>query len=777
MKTKEIQEKYAKDYSGGKLSRPAIMEYADQEQLDKLCLAWCQYVYGSYCSNETIVQFGGYSRYSGRTMRELRMYGRGANTAEKYQKILDPTDHSGEGYYNISWDTVKIYSSKFRNIVRGMMDAIKFDFQTNAIDETARKERELKKNRAKISLNPAMQKLGGALGLKQAYPPGTSEQDVDILFKLGGERLAYEILMNAAILSTMYESRWEDVIRDMLIDDGIDIGILATETYLEKATRKVKANYVDPENLVARASAYPDGRDRDFAGYFSEVSISELRMRCDLPEKDIYLIAKKYMGAMGNAQAIGAYRESFPNRSFREEYMASKGYQVYDNFRVQLLKLYFICGETEKYIMGVHPDGNRIYDQVEPGASLDKSDVKRGKSFEEKHIQNVYSCYWVVGTDCVFDCQKEYGIVRYGEPGNKQATLPLKVWVYDGPSITESCIGYIDDINLATFKKRHALAKLPPGPRMVVDKSKLRDSVMIGKDSYSLTDLTALFEKTGIMVVESKGEFDVPGMQSSQTSPFQFLPAGVVEDINIFFQEIAGAIEGIRSVTGINEVADGTARGDILVGVASGLQTATNNSLRPHFRMYESLFRENCQYWMKKWQVALVGGQIDIRYTPIGEDMVKAANLTEMLMDYEFGVTLEVLPNDEEKILLLRHLFELWTKGGMRADDYFVAESMVKGNKMKQAKLFISRAVDAREKEMHAKQMQMVQANGEANAITATATERAHALTVEVETKAKIMLAMEEHKLTIQRLREEHRLKMLEKGYEVTMDAMVSTQQ
>lgn len=770
----EIQRNYADAMEKGRLYRPLQMEYSSQEELDQLCLAWAKYVYGSYCSNETILRFGGYSQYSKRSLRELRMYGRGANAPEKYQKILDPADQSGEGYYNISWDTVKIYASKFRNIVRGMVDAIKFDFQTNAIDETARKERELEKNKTKLRVNPRMQVLMNATGYKAPsdVPPGASEADIDLLYKLGGKRLGYEILMTNAILATMYESRWEDVIRDMLIDDIIDCGIAASDTYLERTTGKVKAKYVDPEQIIARASKYPDGRDRDFAGYLEEMSFSELRMASGLPEKDIYLIAKKYVGLMGNAHTLGSSAGSFTDRSFREEYLASRGRQVYDNFRVQTLRLYFICQETEKYVVGFHKGGNQIYDKVGNGAKLAEADLKRGKSFDQKTVQNVYSCRWIVGTDYVFDCSLEYGIVRQGEPGNKRAVLPMKIWTYDGPSITESCVGYIDDINIATFKKRHALAKLPPGPRMVVDKSKLRDSVTIGKDTYSLVDLTSLFEKTGIMVVETKGEFDLPGMQASQSSPFQFMPTGLIEDLNLFFQEIAAGIEGLRNVTGINEVADGSISREILVGVASGLQSATNNSLRPHLRVYESLFRDTIQYWMLKWQVALLNGDIDVKYTPIGEDTVKMATLTQTLMDYEFGVTLEILPNEEEKILLLRHLFDLWVKGGLRADDYFVAEGMIKGNKMKAAKLYIAKAVDAREKELKANQLQMIQANGESNAIAATATERARAITIDKETQAKMLLANQEFELEIKRMREEFSLRMREKGYDTTIEGV-----
>ena len=128
-----------------------------------------------------MLTWGGCSRVTGRSLRELRMYGRGANGPEKYQKLLDASDQAGEGYYNISWDTVKIYSSKFRNIVRGMMDSMKFDFQTNAIDETARKERELTKNKMKLQVNPRMRQLLESTGKMPSTPMGFTTQDVDIL--------------------------------------------------------------------------------------------------------------------------------------------------------------------------------------------------------------------------------------------------------------------------------------------------------------------------------------------------------------------------------------------------------------------------------------------------------------------------------------------------------------------------------------------------------------------------------------------------------------------
>lgn len=764
------RKQYQDEYKAGKLQKPLMMNAESPDELAQLCLAWCKYAYGSYCSDETLVGFGGTSMHSGRSMTELRLYGRGAQGPQKYQKILDCEDENGEGYYNISWDTVKIYS-KFRNLVRGKMDAIKFDFQTNSVDSSSRKEREFKKAKQKIAVNPNMQALIQATGVIPAaareVPPGATEKDIDMMYKLGGQRLAHEMLMNSALMTTIYESRWEDTIRDMMIDDVIDIGIVAADTYIEKATGKVKAAYVDPEQLVAKASKYPDGRDRDFAGYFEDMTIGELRMRSGLSEKELYLIAKKYMGEFNNRASITGFEDSFTSRSFREDYMARKGNQIYDNFRVRVLHLYFISCETEKYIIGKHYGmGNEIYDKVDPDSTLDKKDIKRGKKMDEKTVQYVYSANWIIGTDHVFDYGIEYGVVRQGEFGNKRAVLPLKIWSYDGPSLTEACIGYIDDINIATFKKRNALSKLPPGPRMVLDKSKLRDYVTIGKDNYSILDITGIFQRTGILVVESKGEFNIPGMEASQSRPIDFVPTGLIEDINLFLQEIAVGIEGIRSVTGINEVADGSLSKDMLVGVASGLQAATNTSLRPYMRMYESIFRDCCQYWMLKWQVAVVNGEIDLTYTPIGEDTFNAARLTDNIMDYEFGIQLEILPNDEEKQMLLQHVFALWQNGGIPVDDYFVVENFVKTNQVKAAKLYISKAVASHMERMRAQEMDRIRANGEANAITVTATERAKAMTLQEETKASIAIEAAKHKNKIEQMMKEFELRMKEKGYD-----------
>jgi len=710
---------------------------------DPFYLKMCKYIWSQYNNSGSTTEYGGYSGGSGKSFSELRLYALGLQGKRRYLELLDDCDEfTNEGYLNLNQEIVQILP-KFRDIVKGKMLSMGFEITTQALDELSSKARLNQSNKMRLLTSPMIKEFMEKTGIG---PPDVelpqyikTAEEVDVWIKMGGVRLEWEMAMADALQSTQYESHWE-TIKEKNIEDIVDLGICAIKTIVHKKTHKVISDYVDPEKLIIQKSKYADHRDSTYAGEVRSVTIGQLRMESDLTEGQLMKIAKKYKGRNGNSNEFSTPSGIEWEKSYRGDYDFNSSDLSYNDFRVDVLECYFIAKDVERYLVGVREDeGNYIYDKVKRNAKLSSRMKKRGKKMDDNIIEKCYRCCWVIGCDEVYDNDVEYAIAKANKDGIKQALLPIQVYSNKSKSLVERCIAFVDDIQLATLKKRNALSKMAPGPRMVVDKSLLRDSVNIGGDVYSMLDLLTLYSKSGVLIVESKSEYE-GDEGGSNRPPFSFMPSGVQEDLQIFLTEIATNIDSIRQVTGINEVADGTSqKGDMLVGVMQNLSAATNNALRPHFNLLEGLTKNWARYTTLKWQTALMGGDIDINFIPIGDSVIKSISLSKELYMYDYGVMMTLVPTQEDKQLLMQNLHEMKAQQQIGVDDFFMLWSMVKNGDIKKAQLYLSKATKSHAALMHKRKMEEFEVQGKSNAEAAKVAEQERRLTMQAKMEGDLM--------------------------------------
>lgn len=733
-----MNKSYRDQYKAGKLQYPGSIMIP--ENLQAHCLQMAKYIYGCYCNNDTSIFCGGVNMRN-RPYSVLRAYARGVQDPTKYDKWMeDEEDVNGEHFMNISRDIVQILP-KFRDFIKGKFEEVEFDFNVTAVDPLARKEREINKAKRKLALRPQMKALFDATGMPSTARDQDvgieSDRDVDLLYALGGDRLFYEVLMRAGIMSVEYESEWKDELKDRIIDDLIDLNNFAIWTYVDRSG-KIKAKYVDPERLVIQKTSHNNHMGAQYGGYIENYSIGQLRMESELTERELVEIARRYSSFPAN-KGINNNFNTIGYDSFREMYYKQSQHQPYDQVTVQVMPICFIAAEAEKYVYGYHQrSGSMIFDPVARDAQLSRRDESRGKTFMENAIQYVYTAKWVVGTDYIFDCQKEYGTVRAGKPGFKTAQLPLHVYCGDTPSLVERCIGFVDDLQLATLKRRNTIARIPPGPRMVIDASKLNDSVTIGDQSYSMLEMTKMFPKTGYMIIQSKGEFDYLGQGAANGKPFEFLPLGIAEDLTVYSNEFHGAVASIKMVLGIEDI-NLSQQPDLLVGVMKGVEAQTNTSLRTTFKAYKLMNLMARKYWMIKWQCLLTEGDIQITYLPIGANTVESVTMLKELTSYEFGLMAEVLPSNEERTLLMQFLYSKRDTGQIDVHHVFAIEQQIRAGQIKLAQLYIAKAIREKQIMMQQQELEKIRANGEANSQPVIA-----------EMRAKMELNQQEHALAMQ---------------------------
>lgn len=710
-------------------------------------LKYAEFIWSMYANNETGISFD-HRTSSGKSFYELRKYAQGKQDREKYKDLLDEcTDpNKNEGYMNINWDNVKLMT-KFKDLVMGKMMGIDFDVMTQAVDEISTKKRTHQYTAMKTMAEPAIREMMQLTGFR---PQGVTlpdfiekPEDVDLYNKMGGIRLTHEIFMRDAIEISKYESSW-DTIADRLRSDIIDVNIAATRTYMESATGKVLHRHVLPENLIIESSAYNDHRDSSYAGEIITMSISQLRRECDMTEEEVECIAKLYKSNKSldnydydnlNSDYSGVYKQPTSQHKTRTT-------NSVDSLKIYVLDFAFIAKEVERYIIGMAEDNKELYEKVSNKASLKGRD-KKSKKIEDYTIEYVFTGKWIIGSEFVFDCKKETATVRQGKNGVKKSILPFTVYSDNRPSLVERCIPYIDEIQLAVLKQRNTVAKLPPGPRIAIDISKIEDTLTFGKESFSMMELLNIFPKTGVFLYRSTAEYEEYAY--NQRAPIEPIASGIQEDLAILRDLVLDNIQHIRNETGINEVADGTSQQrDMLVQVMEGLNAATNNALKPHYRIYQMLYFNQCKYTVLKWQVALLGGDIDGEYVPMGDTVIKKVKLSKDLYDYDFGIHLVMMPTEEDKQLLLQDLLSKNANGMIAPESYFMIYNMIRNGDIKKAQFFFAKASRDFMVEQHQREMEKIQAQAQSNAQSAQAAEAAKAQNIQLEAQLKMQLISHE---------------------------------
>ncbi len=737
-------EKYANEMRGGKL--PFVQSDNKDEAF---FLSRMKYYYGMYCTEACCVAPGGFqvNGPSRRTFKELRDHGRGAQSVEKYLDQIDPKIQKGKNRnkrrLNISHDLVKIYS-KFRAIVKGKFDDLVLIPGTEAIDEFAKLERLLKKNEIKVAKLPETQMILSGTGYQADAPDGIEDaSDVEYLYEIGDIRLGAEILMKDAIDVTMARNGWDDL-KTMVIEDIIDFNRFSVDIVNVNGIERIL--YVDPASWVNRPSIMPDFRDTDFRGYTSKKLISELLIEAPHLKSRV-----KQLEALRRGEWFKVGR--------REDYAIVGNY---NDFGVDVLKMYFLEHDTQRYVSGTHPRGSRIFERVGPEFTLSERAQKAGKTIEEYPILTLYECSWVIGTDIVYNYGPVDYIVQDGVEGNKEVCWPLIMYAGTDPSFTEKCIGFDDDLQTANLKLRSLISKLPPGPRMIVFQDLIADTVRIADEDYTILDILSNFQTEGVMVLRGTSEYGLPGEENPNTRrPIEFLPSGISEDIAILRTRIMDSIEMMRQATGINEVVDGTSKQqDMLKGVADSMRNAANAALSPDIKLFVSGFKAMCKYiGLKNKARVIVEKEVDFGALPISPGVIKTVKLGEEIAKYDWGIYVR-LETMENRQMLIQNLMD--RREMIPEDVFFSIWNSIQSGDYKKAQYVLSKASRKAKREEYERNMQIAGATANANAQAAAAAEQAKQQTLVVEFGQKKQLEEFLFKLESQKSKEDFERRITE---------------
>ncbi len=592
-----------------------------------------------------------------RDFHKLRLYARGEQSVAKYKNELSVDGDLS--YLNLDWTPVPILPKFVDVVVNGMQDR-EFKVKAYAQDALSQSKRSKYQDMiegqmaAKDILSDIQEQTGINPFVMDPEELPSSDEELSLYMNLN-YKPAVEIAEEEAI-DTMFSENHYDDIRKQLDYDSTVIGMsVAKHEFLPGSG--VKISYVDPANVVYSYTEDPHFKDCFYWGEIKTLPITELfKIDQSLTNEDLDEISKY-------------------SQSWFDYYNVAQFYENDIFYRDTCTLMYFNYKTSKKIVYK-----KKI---LEGGASklIEKDDtfnppqemMDEGR-FEkiEKTIDVWYSGVMVMGTNIILKWELEENMVR--PKSSSQHAIPNYVAVaprmYKGviESLVRRMIPFADLIQITHLKLQQVIARTVPDG-VYIDADGLNEVDLGNGAAYDPSDALRLYFQTGSVVGRS---YNQDGEYNQGKVPIQQLTSNSgASKTQMLIANYNHYLDMIRSVTGLNEARDGsTPSPDALVGVqklaALNSNTATRHILEGSLYIYRTL-AEALTY-----RIADVLEYSDFKddfINKIGKYNVSILNEISDLYIYDFGVFIELSPDEEQKAMLEQNIQMALSKGDINLED------------------------------------------------------------------------------------------------------------
>ena len=674
----------------------------------------------------------------------LRLYARGEQSVRKYK---DELAIDGDlSYLNLDWTPVPILPKFVDIVVNGMSDRL---FKVKAYSQDAMSQAKRSKYQDMIEgqmvAKDVLTEIKDMTGVDPfvTNPDDLPETDEELsLYMQLNYKPAIEIAEEEAINTIFEENHYQDTRKRIDYDLAV-IGIgMAKHEFLPGAG--VKVSYVDPANVVYSYTEDPYFKDCFYWGEIKTLPITELlKIDPTITQEQLSEISKY-------------------SQSWYDYYNVARFYENSIFYRDTATVLYFNYKTTKKivYKKKILENGNvRIIekdDQFNPPAEM----MDEGK-FEkiEKTIDVWYEGVMVMGTNILIKWSMSENMVR--PKSSSQHALPNYVAtaprMYKGSieSLVRRMIPFTDLIQLTHLKLQQVIARTVPDG-VFIDADGLNEVDLGNGSAYNPQDALRLYFQTGSVIGRS---YTQDGDFNNARVPIQQLTSNSgASKTQMLIANYNHYMDMIRSVTGLNEARDGsTPDPNSLVGVqklaALNSHTATRHILEGGLFIYRSL-SEAITY-----RIADVLEYADFKddfANKIGKYNVSILNEIKDLYIYDFGIFIEISPDEEQKAQVEANIQIALSKGDINLEDAIDIRE-IKNLKLANQLLKIKRIKkqDRQEKMEMQKQAMMAQQQIKSQELSAQVSMQK----VQLESQSKIQIKQAEVAFDIERMQAEAELK------------------
>lgn len=701
---------------------------------------------------------GGSCRYYDqfREFHRLRLYARGEQSIGKYKNEL--AVDGDLSYLNLDWTPVPILPKFVDIVVNGMQDRM---FKVSAYAEDAMSQSKRSRYQemiqgqmvAKDVLTTIQENTG--MNPFTMDPDDLPENDEELsLYMNLNYKPAIEIAEEEAINTLLADNKYIDL-RKRFDYDLTVLGLgIAKHEFLPGAG--VKVDYVDPANVVYSYTEDPHFKDCFYWGEIKTVPIVELKkIDPTLTNEDL--------------EKISQY-----SQSWYDYYNTAQFYQNDIFYKDTATIMYFNYKTTKKmvYKKKVYDNGNSKMiekdDQFNPPTEM----MEEG-NFEkmEKTIDVWYEGVMVMGTNIILKWEMAENMVR--PKSASQHAIPNYVAVaprmYKGniESLVRRMIPFADLIQITHLKLQQVIARTVPDG-VYIDADGLNEVDLGTGGSYNPEDALRLYFQTGSVIGRS---YTQDGEYNQGKVPIQQLTSNSgASKANMLISNYNHYLGMIRAVTGLNEARDGsTPDPNSLVGIqklaALNSNTATRHILDGSLYIYRSI-AEALTYRVS--DILEYADFKDEFVNQIGKYNVSILNDVKDLYLYDFGIFIEVSPDEEERAQLEQNIQMALSKQDINLEDAIDIREL-KNIKLANQLLKVKRIKKQERDEKMAMQKQAITAQQQLKSqelAAQTAMQK-----VQAESQAKMQLKQAEIAFEIEKMKNEAMLKtqLMDKEFQLNM--------
>ena len=662
----------------------------------------------------------------------LRLYARGEQSVQKYKNEL--SINGDLSYLNLDWKPVPVIP-KFVDIVVNGMTERNYDIKVFSQDpygvakRTEYMESVLRDMKMKEFDAVAKAQLNMDLAENDPETLPETEQELELHMQLTYKQ-ATELAEEQAI-SVLLQGNNYELTRKRLYYDLAVLGMASVKTTFS-TSEGVKVEYVDPDRMVHSYTESPYFDDVYYIGEVKTVPVNELVKEFPhLSNEDL--------------EEIQQYNNS-------RTYEYNKGRRDQDINQVEVL--YFNWKTYMNEVYKLKETGSGGEKAIEKDDQFDPPVDKQGGFAKlSRQVEVLYEGAIIIGSDKLLKWEMAENMMRSKSDMTKVKTNYSIVAprMYQGrvESIVSRITGFADMI-------QQVMARMVPDG-VYLDADGLAEIDLGNGTNYNPQEALNMFFQTGSVIGRS---FTADGDPNPGKIPIQEISsgAGAGNKMQTLIANYNYYMQMIRDVTGLNEARDGsTPDRNALVGVQK-LAAANSNTATRHI-LQAGLFL-----------TADIAEQLSLRisdvleYSPTRDAFLQqigvhnVATLEEMseLHLYDFGIFIELAPDEEERQLLENNIQMALAQKIIKLSD---AIDIRNTKNVKLANELLKIKEKKKVKEDQAMQQQNIQAQQQAQQQTAQAQAQAETQKQQALTQSQIQLEQAKAEFKAKTLQQEAQIK------------------
>ena len=668
--------------------------------------------------------------------RNLRLYARGEQSVQKYKDEL--AINGDLSYLNLDWKPVPVIPKFVDIVVNGMSEKL-YEIKAYAQDPESLKSRTEYANRilrdieTQEYLNNVQQVLG--LNLYSTENPEDlpqNQEELELHMQLDYKQ-SVEIAEEELINNTLDRNRYE-LTRRRVNEDLVILGIGCTKTSFNKA-EGITVDYVDPARLVYSYTEDPNFEDIWYVGEVKRISLADLKREYPNLTPDELERIEKYPG---NSDYMFNWQGRDDNNSV---YILYFEYKTYSD---QVFKIKQTATGLEKAL--------EKPDTFDPPANDNFNRVSRS-------IEVLYSGAKILGHENLLEWKMAENMTR---PTSNIVKVNMNYNIcaprmYKGriESLVSRVTGFADMIQLTHLKLQQVMSRVVPDG-VFLDADGLAEVDLGNGTSYNPQEALNMYFQTGSIIGRSMTQ---DGGANPGKVPIQELSSSNgMGKIQGLIQTYEYYLKMIRDVTGLNEARDGsTPSSDSLVGLQK-LAIANSNTATRHIvqaSLYLSL--KTCENIALRVADCL---EFDLTREAL-KSSISAYNVGTLedifnLHLYDFGVFLDLVPDEEEKAQLEQNIQVALQAGQIYLED---AIDIRQVNNLKLANQLLKQRRKQKQKQDQEAQQANIAAQGQAQAETAERTAMAEVQKQEALAQTTLQIEQGKSQFEIQRMEREAEIK------------------